>query len=211
VKLAAAFLVASVALAQRTTVLDNEYVRVLDVTETSTTEGRPHEHATNRVMVYLTAGRQQLRYADGRREVLDFRPGTALWSAAGGVHTSQNTGGAPFRVIEVELKKAPGRAVVPALDPVRVAPRMYKVVHDQPQARVLRVTVPAGASVPLHEHTPNRVVIFLTDGHLQVTGDSGERTELRATAGEVRWSGAARHREQNLAAETFEVVAIELK
>lgn len=199
-------------MAQRATVLDNEYVRVLDVTDSSSTKGRPHEHAMNRVMIYLTPGKQQLEYADGRTaQVLEFKPGTALWSAAGGVHTSQNVGGAPLRVIEVEFKKSGGKRVQPALDPVRVAPEHYKVIHDQPQARVIRARVPGRASIPMHEHTPNRVVVFLTDAHGRATDEAGQSSEFSAKAGDVRWSGAAKHREENLSDRAFEVVVVELK
>ena len=205
-------LLGSLAFAQRATVIDNEYVRVLDVTETSTTKGRPHEHAMNRVMIYLTAGKQKLEYADGRTQVLDFRAGTPLWSPAGGVHTSQNIGGAPFRVIEVELKKqASGKYVQPALDPVRIDPARYQVLHDQPQARVIRATIPARAKIPLHEHTPNRVIVFLTDVHARATDEAGQTSELTAKAGEVRFAGAAKHREENLSDKPFEVVVVELK
>ena len=200
------------AFAQRATVLDNEYVRVLDVTDSSNTKGRPHEHAMNRVMIYLTAGKQKIEYADGRTQNVDFKAGTPLWSAAGGVHTSQNIGGAPFRVIEDEFKKAQATGVVqPALDPVRVDPAHYKVELDQPQARVIRAHIPGRASIPMHEHTPNRVIVFLTDAHGRATDDKGQSSEFKAKAGEVRWAGAAKHREENLSEQAFEVVVVELK
>jgi hypothetical protein len=65
--------------------------------------------------------------------------------------------------------------------------------------------------VPMHEHGPNRVVVFITDAHLRVTDDRGAASELQAKAGDVRWSGASKHREENLSAEPFEVIAVELK
>jgi hypothetical protein len=63
----------------------------------------------------------------------------------------------------------------------------------------------------MHEHGPNRVVVFLTDAHLRVIDDRGAASELQAKAGEVRWSGASKHREENLADKPFEVIAVELK
>jgi hypothetical protein len=199
------------AFGQRQIVLENEFVRVLDVTDSSTVKGRPHEHAMDRVMIYLTPGKQQLEYAGGEEKVLEFKAGTPLWSAAGGVHTSQNLG-APFRVIEVELNKKPGPAAPPLmLDPVKVAPRNYNVEFDRPQARVIRARIGGKQQVPMHEHGPNRVVVFLTDAHLRVIDDSGVSSELKAQAGTVRWSGAAKHREENLSSASFEVIAVELK
>jgi uncharacterized RmlC-like cupin family protein len=197
--------------AQRKTVVENEYVRVLDVTDNSTAKGRLHEHSMNRVMIYLNTGKQKLEYADGRTVALDFEPGTALWSPAGGMHTSQNVGGAPFRVIEVELKNTPGKTVFGPLDPVRVDPAHYKVTHDYPQARVIRVQVGGRKSIPLHEHVPNRVIVFVSDTHTRAIDESGNALETDVKAGEVRWAGAAKHREENLSDRPFDVVVVELK
>jgi uncharacterized RmlC-like cupin family protein len=210
-RLAIALLAANALLAQRATILDNEYVRVLDVTDSSNAKGRPHEHPMNRVMIYLSTGKQKLEYAEGRTQVLEFEPGTALWSPAGGVHTSQNVGGAPFRVIEVELKKPGGALKFPALDPVRVIPEHYKVIHDQPQARVIRAQIPGRASIAMHEHVPNRVVVFVSDMNARATDESGQAAAMTAKAGDVRWSGAAKHREENLSDRPFDVVVVELK
>jgi hypothetical protein len=40
---------------------------------------------------------------------------------------------------------------------------------------------------------------------------AGAATELKAKAGETRWSGAAKHREENLSDKPFEVIAVELR
>jgi uncharacterized RmlC-like cupin family protein len=197
--------------AQRKTPIENQYVRVLDVTDSSNTKGRSHEHAMNRVMIYLTRGKQKLEYADGRTINLEFEPGTALWSPAGGMHTSQNVGGAPFRVIEVELKNTPGTTAFGALDPVRVDPRHYKVTHDYPQARVIRVKVDGRQQIPLHEHVPNRVIVFVSDTRTRAIDEAGNAIDTNVKAGEVRWAGAAKHREENLSDQPFDVVVVELK
>lgn len=202
---------ATASFGQRNVVLENEFVRVVDVTATSTEKGRPHEHPMNRVMVYLSPGSQQLEYADGRKEKVSFRAGSALWSPKGGVHTSQNLGG-PFRVIEVELLKRPGVPNAPVqLDPLKLAPRNYKVELDKPEVRVIRAGIDPSGQVPMHEHGPNRVAVFLTDAHLRVTDGEGKVIELKAQPGTVRWSGATKHREENLLAKPFEVLSIELR
>ena len=196
--------------AQRGAVIDNDFVRVLDVTESTNVKGRPHEHRMNRVMIYLNAGKQQLEYADGTKKVLHFKAGTPLWSPASGTHTSQNLGG-PFRVIEIELKNKPGAPKMLPLDPVKLAPQNYKVEIDEPQVRVIRARIPGRGQVPMHEHGPNRVVVFLTDAHVRVIDAAGAATELNAKAGETRWSGAAKHREENLSEQPFEVIAVEVR
>jgi quercetin dioxygenase-like cupin family protein len=197
--------------AQLAPLIYNDQVRVLDVTTPAHRKSGLHEHAMNRVMIYMTAGTNRLEYEGGRVENLKFRPGEALWSTAGGKHTSENPGEQPFRVIEVELKK-PGAPFHPgALDPVRLAPQWYKVTLDNPQVRVLRVVIPGKARVPLHEHARNRVVVYVSDAVVRVTPEGGAPAESRVAAGEVRWAGTAKHTEENLADKPFEVVVVELK
>jgi quercetin dioxygenase-like cupin family protein len=205
------WMAAALGVAQRPALVENEQVRVLDVTSPPHQKGRMHEHAVNRVMVYLTRGANRIAYEDGRVREIKFQAGDALWDAAGGRHTSENPGDAPFRVIEIELK-TPGRPhELPQLDPVRVAPGSYKVLIDNPQTRVLRVRFDARQKIPLHEHTLNRVVVYLHDQRARVTSDTGEVTESSAKAGEVRFAGPARHREENLGSQPFEVIVVELK
>jgi quercetin dioxygenase-like cupin family protein len=197
--------------AQRPAVIENDQVRVLDVTSPPHRKGRLHEHALNRVMIYLTAGTNRLEYEGGRVEDLKFKPGDALWSPAGGRHTSDNPGEQPFRVIEVELKARGGPFQPGPLDPIRLAPKWYRVIFDNPQVRVLRVIIPGKAKVPLHEHARNRVVVYLSDAAVRITSDTGVAAESRVGAGEVRWAGTAKHSEENLADNPFDVVVVELK
>ena len=203
--------IASALYGQRKTPIENEFVRVLDVTDNSSAKGRLHEHKMNRVMIYLNHGKQKLEFSDGRNVDLSFEPGTALWSPAGGMHTSQNVGGTPFRVIEVELNNTPGQTVFGPLDPIRVDPSHYKVIHDYPQARVIRVKVGGRERIPLHEHVPNRVIVFVSDTRTRAIDEAGVASDTDVKAGEVRWAGAAKHREENLSDQPFDVVVVELK
>jgi hypothetical protein len=50
-----------------------------------------------------------------------------------------------------------------AQDPVKVAPKHYKVEFENEQVRVLRVHLGPKESMPMHEHPP-AVLTFLTDG-----------------------------------------------
>jgi uncharacterized RmlC-like cupin family protein/type 1 glutamine amidotransferase len=197
--------------AARAAAIENDQVRVLDVTSPPHRKSALHEHAQNRVMIYLTAGTNRLEYEGGRVENLTFQPGDALWSPAGGRHTSDNPGGQPFRVVEVELKNGGAPFEPGPFDPVRVAPQWYRVTLDNPQVRVLRVAIPGNAKVPLHEHARNRVVVYLSDAWVRVTRETGETSESRVAAGEVRWAGTAKHAEENLAAIPLDVVVVELK
>jgi dienelactone hydrolase len=84
------------------------------------------------------------------------------------------------------LNNKPGAPAAPLkLDPVKVAPANYRVEIDEPQARVIRAHIGGKQQVPMHEHGPNRVVVFLTDAHLRVFDSAGEASELKAEAGRL--------------------------
>jgi quercetin dioxygenase-like cupin family protein len=198
---------------QRQVAVDNDSVRVLVVTSEPGPKGRMHDHKMNRVMLYLDEGSQRLEYQDGKKEDLRFRAGQALWSPAGGMHTSQNTAAKPWRVVEIELKKPPKSSKSPwtDLDPVKVDPRHYKVELENEQVRIIRFRNEAHGKIALHQHAVDRVVVFLTPVNMKVTSPDGKVSELRKQAGEVAFSGPATHREENAAADPIELVAVELK
>ena len=198
--------------AQRTIPVDNEYVRVLSVVDQPTGKpGAPHEHTMNRVMIYLDAGHQRVRYADGRVSDLRFQPGDVKWSPGGGMHTSENAGGKPFRLVEVELKKPGGPFQPPKLDPLKVAPANYKVLLDNEHVRVLRAKLDPRQKLPLHEHARNRVAVYLTAQRVLSTPETGQPTELKAAPFDVRFSAPLKHAEENLSNELMEVLLVELK
>ena len=207
---------AALALGQtpRAPVIDNPQVRVMDVTSAAGSRTALHRHPLNRVMIYMDAGQQTISYEDGRVEKINFRPGQALWSPAGPRHTAENTGGRPFRVIEVELKNNDGkRHAMPAtpFDPVKTGPGHYRVEMENDQVRVMRARYGPREKGALHEHVLNRVVVFLTDQNMLMTEPNGQKRQGRSKAGDIHWAGRGKHSEENLNGTPFEVVVVELK
>jgi uncharacterized RmlC-like cupin family protein len=193
--------------------IDNDQVKVLNVTNQPHQKSPLHQHATNRVMIYLQSGGQTIEYQDGKKLLLNLKAGEVKWSQASGMHTSELTTDKPVTIIEVELKK-PGisaKAGTSTLDPVKVDPGHYKVEFENDQVRVLRVTIGAGESAPMHEHVLNRVVTYLTNQSFRVTSAEGKADSVRHTAGDVSWGGPAKHKEENLSDKPFEAVVVELK
>jgi uncharacterized RmlC-like cupin family protein len=76
---------------------------------------------------------------------------------------------------------------------------------------VLRVKIGGGETAPMHEHSLNRVVTYVTDQNFRVTGPDGKAEHVEHKAGDVSWGGPAKHKEQNLSKAPFEVVVVELK
>jgi quercetin dioxygenase-like cupin family protein len=194
------------------TPIDNDQVKVLNVVVQPHEKTRLHQHKVNRVMIYLKAGRQDFEYPDGKKSVLNFKAGEMKWSPAGGMHIAEISSDNPVNIVEVELKKPGTGASSPtsALDPVKVDKKHYKVELENDQVRVLRVKIGPHQSTPLHEHSLNRVVTYLTDQNLRVTTD-GKAETLQHKAGEVSWGTPTKHKEENLSDSPFEVVVVEVK
>ena len=190
---------------------DTPEVRVIEVTTSPGQRSALHEHAMNRVMIYLDDGHMTLMSPDGKVEDLRWRAGDVRWSPAGGQHMSENADATTYRIVELELKNGQGALPSNSLDPVQVDPKRYKVEFENPQVRVLRARYGPGDAGVIHEHILNRVTVFLTDQRMKITTPDGKVQESNGKAGEIRMGGAAKHREENLSALPFEVIAVELK
>jgi uncharacterized RmlC-like cupin family protein len=206
-------LAAAAAAQSNRTPIDNEQVKVLQVRQEPHQKTRLHQHQVNRVMIYLQPGRQDINYQDGKQVKLSWKAGEAKWSPASGMHTAEITSDNPVSIVEVELKKPGGSAKHAAspLDPVKVDPKHYRVELDNDQVRVLRVKIGPHETAPLHEHALNRVVTYITDQNFRVTPEGGSAEVMTHKAGDVSWGGPAKHKEENLSDQPFEVVVVELK
>jgi len=195
------------------TLLENAQVKVLRALEKPHMKSKFHEHAHNRVMVYLQPGRQRFEYQDGRpATVSEWKEGQVVWSEAAGMHSAEVISDDAFNIIEVELKSTgTGKAITTALDPVKVDPKHYKVEFENAQVRVLRGKIEPHGIAPMHEHSLNRVTVFLTDQDFRATDSQGKVTFVKHRAGEAIWGTPITHTEQNLSDKPFEVVAVELK
>ena len=194
------------------TPIDNDQVRVLQVTDQPHAKTQPHEHKLNRVMIYLTPGQQAITPQNGKKVDLKYKAGEVKWSPASGTHVSEVTSDAPVRIVEVEVKKDgdQAKAVNTPLDPLKVDPKDYKLEFENAQVRVIRVKMAPHRKVPLHEHQLNRVVVYLTDQNGSMTAD-GKTDTAQHKAGDASWGAPTKHSEENLLNGTFEAVVVELK
>lgn len=193
--------------------IDNEHVKVLKVTQDPNVRTRPHQHDVNRVMVYLQPGKQTIAYQEGKVVNLNWKAGEALWSPKSGIHVAELVSAKPVTIVEVELKKPGSKAPVkyPALDPVTIDPKRYKVELDNDQVRVVRVKLPGKGKIAMHEHGLNRVVVYLTDMDFKITAPDGKESNVTHKAGDVSFGTPNKHAEENLSSKPFEIVVIEIK
>jgi len=83
---------------------------------------------------------------------------------------------------------------------------------DSPQARVLVVNEEPHHRSALHEHSMNRVMIYLGTGQMIRTTAAGVVEKLDFKAGDVRWSPAeGPHTSEYITDQPFRLVEIELK
>jgi len=192
---------------------ENDQVKVVRALEKAHVKGKAHEHKVNRVMIYLQAGQQRFEYQDGRKPaVFDWKENQVVWSPADGMHAPEVTGDQPFNIVEVELKnKGTSKKVTAALDPLKKDPRHYKLEFENDQVRVIRVKIGPHEKAPMHEHSLNRVTVYLTDQNFQVTGADGKATVVQHKEGEAAWGTPASHKEENLSDKPFEALVVEIK
>jgi beta-alanine degradation protein BauB len=100
-------------------------------------------------------------------------------------------------------------AIVAAQDPVQVSP-VYKTEIENNWVRVLRVKRGPHEKAPMHQH-PASVVVYLTGYHQRITSADGKVQEVTRKAGDVSYTEAVKHSEENLSGEPLEAVVIELK
>jgi quercetin dioxygenase-like cupin family protein len=128
------------------------------------------------------------------------------------MHSPEVVSDNPFNIIEVELKQpGTGKPIESKLDPIKVDPKHYKVEFENPQVRVIRAKVEPHGKTPMHEHSLNRITVFLTDQDFRVTDSHGKTDLVKHKAGDAAWGAPVTHTEENLSDQPFEVIAIELK
>ena len=195
--------------------LDNDFVRVIKATVEPHQKSALHRHEFNRVIVALDAGDLDVVYQDGPIDRQHWKAGQVEWSPAGGMHTSENVGARPFRLVEVEIKKpAPGMAAArnPAMDPVALDPRHNILLFDNPQVRVFRSWREPGGAEKMHEHKgAGRLSVLLTDMDARVKTSDGPAASQHGAQGDILWSGPVVHAATNAGSERFEMVVIEIK
>jgi len=207
------FLMLALLASPSSVVVDNDLVRVVLAQNTPGQKSGLHKHDRNRVMIHVDPGAMRLDFQNGGVKEVSFRAGDVRWDPAGGFHTSENTGGTTYRIVEIELKKASGFAVRwSALDPPTVDPRHYKVELENEQVRVVRARYNPKDSAPMHEHALPRVTVNLTSQNVRLTLPDGKTTDLRRAAGEIVFTATpGSHSEVNLEDRPFEVLLVEFK
>ncbi len=95
-------------------------------------------------------------------------------------------------------------------DPVKVAPKTYKVLLENDRVRVLEVRLKPGKKSPLHPH-PAYIIYALSTCNVRFTLPDGKTKEVRMRSGEAAWSDAESHAVDNIGSTEVHILNIELK
>jgi hypothetical protein len=95
-------------------------------------------------------------------------------------------------------------------DIVRVASTHVRVDFENDRTRVLRLTLGAGESIPLHDDRAG-VLVCIAGCRVRFTTPDGKAQDVELKAGETRWMPDARRVTRNLADGPVEMLYIESK
>jgi hypothetical protein len=97
----------------------------------------------------------------------------------------------------------------PIRDIAKLDTKHVRVDSDNARLRVLRISLPAGEALPMHD-ARDGVLVCLTACALTLTNPVGYVREIKLEAGRTLWMGAARNRIVNTGGAT-EMLYIEAK
>ena len=97
-----------------------------------------------------------------------------------------------------------------SLDPVIADPQHYHLEFQNQWVRIIREKMGPHENASRHHHAGS-VVVFLTDQNIFETQENGSTRMVRHKAGDVAWSPAGTHKDENRSDAAVESVEIEPK
>ena len=87
--------------------------------------------------------------------------------------------------------------VAAAQDPTVVDAKHYKVMFENDQVRVLKISYGAKEKSVMHEH-PDAVAVFLTDGQIRFALPDGKSQDATVKAGTAMFTPGGKHLPENV-------------
>jgi beta-alanine degradation protein BauB len=95
-------------------------------------------------------------------------------------------------------------------DIVAIAPQQHKVIFENDQIRILKVTVKPGDKVGMHRN-PENINYILKSGTLRLTSPDGSVQDVELTEGQVIPAPVSSHAVENIGDAEVQTLSIELK
>ena len=192
--------------------LDNEDVKVLEVTFEPGQSDNMHDHYP--VTFYLLqGGKAQVTLPDGTVNEGEFPTGFTGHNTEKVRHQVKNIGENTIKILLVERKKShPTSGTKEKLIlPEEVSPDVYQVVLENDDVKVLNVTFAPGQGDNVHEHG---VITYygIKGGKLQNTLPDGTVKEMEVPDGFVgHGNNIVKHQMENVGDDTVKVIIVEHK
>ena len=192
--------------------LDNEDVKVLEVTFEPGQSDNMHDHYP--VTFYLLqGGKAQVTLPDGTVNEGEFPTGFTGHNTEKVRHQVKNIGENTIKILLVERKKShPTSGTKEKLIlPEEVSPDVYQVVLENDDVKVLNVTFAPGQGDNVHEHG---VITYygIKGGKLQNTLPDGTIKEMEVPDGFVgHGNNIVKHQMENVGDDTVKVIIVEHK
>jgi len=194
-------------------VLENEFVRVLDIRVPPGVFEARHSHGRGVTIALSDYDNETVSYPDRTVNRRHTPFGEVRW-AEPVTHEARNTGATEQHVIRIELKKdTPGSTAAPSdpLDSLVVCKDTQKLIFENRFARVIEERVPPGVSQPKHRHA-HGVLIPLADSTIEAVDDPDGRVAIRQLKiGDAGWRDPVVHAVRNVGQTELLNIRIELR
>lgn len=188
---------------------DTMGIRVLEVNYKPGDSSAMHSHPDN-VLYVIEGGKSEFTAQDGSKQVHELKAGTVM-ILPGGTHSVKNIGTTTTKAIlfEVNRPNKAGAAPDASMDPLKVAPELYKLVKDTMNIRVLMGTYKPGAQSAMHAH-PDNAIYIVEGGTSEMTMKDNTKQQMQLAIGMIAVSPAGSHAVKNVGKAETKVLIVEV-
>lgn len=189
-------------------VKDTMGIRILKITYKPGDSSATHSHPDN-VLYVVDGGKSQFTMQDGSKQVFELKGGTVMILPAS-THSVKNIGSTTTNAYLFEVNRPNTAGTMDAaMDAVKVAPTLYKLVKDTMNIRALIATYPPGASSKLHAH-PDNAIYVIEGSDAEFTDKDGKKQTMEMQKGMATIMPAGVHGVKNIGKGTTKVLIVEV-
>jgi len=197
---------------ERTSVLENEKVKIWSVTLTPHNEVSIGSGKEGSLMLLLKGGKLKTTSSREAPSTATRQAGDAIYIHAGYEQTEEVVSENPVPLYLVELKGGATTVVANRSGFPLAYPRPgSKKILENDRVIVWNYTYALGKKTAMHFHDKDAVVIFRFAGSIDSTTPDGQSTVTDDKAGEVRFSRANRVHSEELVKGQESVIVVEIK
>jgi len=187
---------------------DTMGIRILKILYKPGDSSAMHSHPDNALYV-IDGAKMEFTMQDGSKQVMQLVPGMTMILPPGS-HGVKNIGTTTANAILVEVNR-PNKAgtMDAAMDPVKVAPNLYKMIKDTMNLRILIATYAPGASSALHAH-PDNAIYIIEGGNSEFTDKDGKKQPMEMKTGMAAVMPAGIHGVKNIGKAPTKVFILEV-